>query len=211
MPKLVYFGLQGRAQAIRYLLGAKGVQFEDQHLQFAEWGPIKAANTYGEGVQLPVFINDDGKVFVQSMAILKMLAFEHGYMPETAEQEYEVEWLSSTAVDIIEKPERFVIMKDEPTAEDLEKCITLLRNFITKVDKQWSDGRAHAAGDKITHADFSTLAFITSHYENASGKHEAIRNATREMVEQCTNIARVMAPMRELCAAQIASVPAGSI
>ena len=29
MPKLLYFPVQARAQAIRYLLGAKGVVFED--------------------------------------------------------------------------------------------------------------------------------------------------------------------------------------
>ena len=29
MPKLLYFALQGRAQAIRYMLAAKGVDFED--------------------------------------------------------------------------------------------------------------------------------------------------------------------------------------
>ena len=117
MPKLVYFGLQGRAQAIRFLLGAKGVTFEDEKLTFETWGPIKAAGTYGEGAQLPVWVADDGKIFTQSVAILKMLAHEHGFSCETAMQTYEEEWFYATVVDIIEKPERFFLAKDDSTEE----------------------------------------------------------------------------------------------
>ena len=62
MPKLVYFNLQGRAQAIRYLLAYKGVEFEDVRMEFEEWGAAKAAGTYGEGAQLPVWVDDDGAI-----------------------------------------------------------------------------------------------------------------------------------------------------
>ena len=61
-------------------------------MTFEEWGAAKAAGTYGEGNQLPVWIMDDGKILNQSNAILKMLAHEHGYMPETPSQEFEAEW-----------------------------------------------------------------------------------------------------------------------
>ena len=49
MPKLIYFPVQGRAQAIRFMLAAKGVDFEDQRITGAEWGPMKEAGTYGAG------------------------------------------------------------------------------------------------------------------------------------------------------------------
>jgi glutathione S-transferase len=178
MPKLLYFPVQGRAQAIRFLLAAKGVAFEDQRLTGAEWGPIKAAATYGEGAQMPIYVADDGSIKVQSMAILKSLAFEHGYMPETALQVYELEWFYAVVVDIIEKPERMALIRDEPSEEEVQACIALLKKFIEKIDGQWADGRAHAAGDKITHADFAMLALVTSMYENPNGKHAAIREAT---------------------------------
>ena len=45
-PKLVYFDLQGRAQAIRYLLAYKGIEYEDIRLSFPEWGEAKMAGTY---------------------------------------------------------------------------------------------------------------------------------------------------------------------
>ena len=70
MPKLVYFGLQGRAQMIRYALVAQGVEYEDVHLTPEQWGELKAAETYGKGVQVPVWIDDQGKIRNQSIAIL---------------------------------------------------------------------------------------------------------------------------------------------
>ena len=61
MPKLVYFPLQGHAQAARYLLAHKGVEFEDVRLTMEEWGASKATGTYtAAGGSLPSFIEDDG-------------------------------------------------------------------------------------------------------------------------------------------------------
>jgi len=74
-----------------------------------------------------------------------------------------------------------------------------------------ADGRPHVAGDKITHADFTLLAFVTSHYENPNGKHAKIRDAGAAIMSECSNVVRVMAPMKELCAAQIANMEASSI
>ena len=45
------------------MLAVKGIEFEDQCITGAEWGPIKAAGTYGEGAQLPIYIDDNGKFF----------------------------------------------------------------------------------------------------------------------------------------------------
>ena len=101
MPKLIYFDVQGRAQAIRFLLQSKGVEFEDQRITREEWGAIKAAGTYGES-QTPIYVTDDGKYYAQSAAILKMLAKEHGYGSETPAQEYEQEWYYATVVDCLE-------------------------------------------------------------------------------------------------------------
>ena len=67
------------------------------------------------------------------------------------------------------------------------------------------------AGDKITHADFAMIASITSLYENPNGKHAAIREACAAIMANTPNLTRVMAPMRELCAASIAALPASSV
>ena len=158
MPKLLYFPVQGRAQAIRFMCDVKGVAFEDVRMSGVEWGPIKAAATHGEGVQMPIWVTDDGKSYGQSMAILKMMAFEHGYMPETAMQEYEAEWVYATMVDICEKPEIYALLKEDADEAAQQACIDILTKFYKRCDAQWNDGRAHIAGDKITHADFAMLA-----------------------------------------------------
>ena len=50
MPQIVYYDIQGRAQALRYVLAAAGVEFEDKRLTGEEWAAEKANNTYGEDV-----------------------------------------------------------------------------------------------------------------------------------------------------------------
>ena len=129
MPKLLYFPVQGRAQAIRYMLGSKGVEFEDKHVEGPEWGPMKAAGTYGEGAKLPVWVLDDGTYFTQSMAILKMLAMEHGYAPTTARAVYEVEWWQMQFSDMVDG-KILAIMKDDATEEERQNVITILGKWL---------------------------------------------------------------------------------
>lgn len=160
---------------------------------------------------MPIYVTDDGKYFTQSVAILRMLAVEHGYAPETAKQVYEVEWFQGTVVDIMESADRFALIKDDATEEMQGKCIAVLKKFIEKIDAQWADGRAHAAGEKITWVDFSMLAAVTSMYENPNGKHAAIKEATLGLLAAATNVQRVLAPMRELCAATIAATEPSSV
>ena len=89
MPKLVYFGLQGRAQMIRYAAAAGGIEFEDQHVTREQWMEAKTAGTYGAGNQLPVWIEDDGTIKNQSVAILQLVATKGGFTPKTADEAYD--------------------------------------------------------------------------------------------------------------------------
>ena len=114
MPKLIYFPVQGRAQMIRFLLDAKGIQFEDQHVTGPQWQEIKAAGTYGN-CQTPIYVRDDGTFMTQSNAIMKSLAMEHGYAPQNPQVMYEAEWFHGMIVDVIEQPARFGMLRDEPT------------------------------------------------------------------------------------------------
>ena len=105
MPKLSYFPLQGRAQAIRYLLGYKQVAFDDQHVSFEEWGAGKANGT-NPAAQLPVWTEDDGSIKTQSKAILLYLANKHGVVPANADEDYEMNWFYETQIDFTTgKPE----------------------------------------------------------------------------------------------------------
>jgi glutathione S-transferase len=121
MPKLVYFPLMGRAQAIRFLLTHKGVEFEDVKLTFEEWGPAKAAGTYTPvGGSLPSYIDDAGVKYNQGRAILDMLAIQHGVYPTTAAELYEFNWYFETLKDH-EKPELMPVIFAEGQPEELQQ------------------------------------------------------------------------------------------
>ena len=172
---------------------------------------MKEAATYGAGAQLPVYVLDDGTYFTQSMAILKMLAMEHGYFPTTPKCMYEVEWFQDTFIDTCEKPERFALMRDDADEAARQACIAIINKFLDKIEARFSDGRAHVGGDQITYADFCLLTNATAMWENANGKHADIKAATAAKMQACPNVQRVLAPMRELCAAQIANCIVSSL
>ena len=105
MPKLLYFNLQGRAQAIRYMLKHKGVEFEDERLTKEQWSALKEEGKYGgESAQLPIWEVDENTHMNQSMSILKYLAHEHNCMPTTAQEMYEAEWYLAYTADAMTKP-----------------------------------------------------------------------------------------------------------
>ena len=100
MPTLVYFNIQGKVQATRYLLEHKGVQYEDIRLTPEEWAVAKQAGTYTDpGAALPSFIEDDGTKRNQSAAILHLLCARHGVVPQSPEEQYEMRWYFETCTD----------------------------------------------------------------------------------------------------------------
>ena len=75
MPKLLYFGLHGRALKIRMLCKHANIAFSDENPEkngWKAWPELKAEFPTRGG--LPWWTADDGKVFTQSDAILKALA-----------------------------------------------------------------------------------------------------------------------------------------
>ena len=98
MPKLVYFNIQGRGQAIRFLLAHVGIEFEDYRITGEEWKEAKADNRYNS-TGLPVYIDDEGKAVNQQQCILQSLAMKHGLGAQSAEQTYEMFWFYETGKD----------------------------------------------------------------------------------------------------------------
>jgi len=67
-PKLYYFDLKGRAEAIRLALHMGGIEFEDVRLDRDQFNQMKTQGQFAFG-QLPV-LEVDGRKMSQSMAIL---------------------------------------------------------------------------------------------------------------------------------------------
>jgi Glutathione S-transferase, N-terminal domain len=45
--ELVYFGIPGRAENIRILLHAAGIDFTDTHIKFEDWMTMKPTTPFG--------------------------------------------------------------------------------------------------------------------------------------------------------------------
>ena len=104
MPKLLYFPLHGRALKIRMLCKHANIAISDENPgkgDWKEWADLK--QEFPDRGGLPWFINDDGKVFTQSDAILKTLALQAGYKCDDPWQQFESEWCFETANDYMKK------------------------------------------------------------------------------------------------------------
>lgn len=76
--KLYYFDFPGKTEAIRLLLTHAGVKFEDIRYTMESW---PANKDKFELKQLPA-LEDNGKTYNQSLAILQYLGKKYGYLPK---------------------------------------------------------------------------------------------------------------------------------
>ena len=76
--RLVYFGIPGRAEAIRLALAIGGVEFEDKRIPFPAWGKLKPTTPWG-GV--PVLELADGSQLAQARSILRFVGKSTGLYP----------------------------------------------------------------------------------------------------------------------------------
>ena len=117
-PKLTYFNLYARGEAIRMLLHHKKVDFEDEIINPADWSKLKRSGRFPQE-QLPVFETEDGTVLHQSAAIIRYLGMVYGYYPEDPEQAYWCDWSIDTVNDAMRKnPHSFLY--NEKSITDLE-------------------------------------------------------------------------------------------
>ncbi|KAK3256507.1 hypothetical protein CYMTET_34365 [Cymbomonas tetramitiformis] len=68
---LKYFGIPALGEPIRLVLHLGGLDWKDERMQFADWGPIKPTTKWG---QCPLLTTPDGKEMTQSKAILRYLS-----------------------------------------------------------------------------------------------------------------------------------------
>ena len=203
MPKLVYFDAQGRAQAIRYLLGYKGIEFEDIRLTFEEWPATKAAETWGAGNGLPVYQTDDGTNYNQGKAILFFLAEQHGLAPQSPKEAYENMWFYETLADHEPPEARAAIFQAGVDQAILDKSVENFIAYINKIEARWSDGRAHASGANVTAADFTMLYQFTGFISNTNLRNPSMCERMMEHYNTLTHVPRVVDNIKGLCQAQV--------
>lgn len=205
MPKLVYFNLQGRAQAARFLAAYKGIEYEDVRLTFEEWGAAKAAGTYGEGNQLPVWVEDDGKIRNQGKAIGCYLAVKNGLTPADAEEAYERSWYDETLIDFTKPEARAAVFQEGAPQEAIDLAYDNFVAHMTKLNNRWADGRAHVVGASVTDADFDYLARHIQITFNESGRNPSLGQRMREALPTFEHANRVFENAKALVPEAVAA------
>lgn len=75
--EVVYFDYHGRAEAIRILLHAAGVEFEDTRVKLDNWFALKPMTPLG---QLPL-LKIDGHEYCQTRSLTRYAAKKAGWYP----------------------------------------------------------------------------------------------------------------------------------
>mmetsp|Transcript_41760 Transcript_41760/g.116441 ORF Transcript_41760/g.116441 Transcript_41760/m.116441 type:complete len:245 (-) Transcript_41760:246-980(-) len=100
-PKLWYFKGRGKAEMIRFALGAAGAEWEDCFIRNREdMVRLLQAGKLLFG-QVPMLELPSGRCLVQTMAILRYVAEVHGLQGETPEERAEVGVLVEGASDLL--------------------------------------------------------------------------------------------------------------
>jgi prostaglandin-H2 D-isomerase / glutathione transferase len=159
--KLFYFDSAGRAEGIRLLLKHAKAEFEDVRFKGEEWPAFKESGKL-EYKQMPA-LEMDGKMYVQTHAIMALLGSKYGYYPTDPESQYKI-WNCIGGIDDFVK--KWLDMSFSSQTE--EKKAELKKAFFEKdfpfFAKIWADKLANNTnplcmiGDSLTIADFQFFA-----------------------------------------------------
>ncbi|XP_012264442.2 uncharacterized protein LOC105690872 [Athalia rosae] len=146
--KLTYFNFTGLGEPIRFLLNYGGVDFEDIRLEKDNFPAVKSQFPLQ---QLPV-LEIDGKVYCQSMAIIRLLAKKFNLFGSDPFETYEIDAALETITDVRMTLMFWLRTTDEAAKaaqenEILQKAAVYLR----KLDSGVKNG--HLAGGKLSAAD----------------------------------------------------------
>ncbi|KAG5453140.1 Glutathione S-transferase class-mu 28 kDa isozyme [Clonorchis sinensis] len=159
---LFYLNFRCRAEAIRMILHANGVSFEDVRFTMEEWAERKHEFPGGK---LPVFqVREEGsqetKTYTESLAISRALAKHYGMMGDSKEEYYPVERVIGQSADLHELFVRAFFAPPDQRKELLEKAMSEeVPRLLDLICNSLSDsGGKFVAGDKVTLGDIYLLA-----------------------------------------------------
>ena len=156
MSKLFYFDIYGRAESIRFLLAHAKVEYENVLINGEVLQKLKAEGKLEFG-QVPLFETEDGKLLVQSWAILRFLGRKYGYYPEDPETAWKIDSTIDAVEDYLNAYFKFNFeSNEEKKAIFKEAWLKLLPTWVAAIEKRiTSNGGKYVAGEKITIADFA--------------------------------------------------------
>ena len=206
MPTLVYFDLGARAEPMRMLLHHAKVQYEDKRVTGESWQEFKHSDKCPTG-QIPVYIDDEGRAFNQTVSILRYLGGQHGYIPDDLMARYYCDnAIDAVYGDLYSKEFNFRFFKDELAEEDIKDNVARFVKLHANLEKLLAaHGGKYMAGDSLSIADFVVFGLHTCSALNATAKVAAHRDALNESVAQFPLFSKYRAHMQEVFAEYIAT------
>lgn len=158
-PRLSYFDLRGRAEAIRLMLLVAKIDFDDHRVVDAHvWAELKPALPFGG---LPLY-RDGALEMSQSHAILRHLAREAGLLGRDTDTDAQLDATQEFPSEAQEDLWRFAWKRDYPDKMDRYAAENL--SFRLGALQQWlrRDGRTSDCfvGETPTHVDFVAFAYL---------------------------------------------------
>jgi prostaglandin-H2 D-isomerase / glutathione transferase len=152
--EVVYFGIPGRAENIRILLHAAGIDFTDTHVKFDDWKTLKPTTPLGT---LPI-LKVDGVEHVQSLALMRYAAKLAGFYPTDDHlAALRIDEVMDTCAELASKApksadkDEMKKLRQEYQATTMTQFASFLEGLVTK--NKEATGSSLMVGTSVTLAD----------------------------------------------------------
>ena len=157
MPyKLVYFGVRGRAQAFKYMCADNNIEFQEEVINFADWGKMKPNTLFG---QLPVLFDGSFEI-AQSNAILRHVARKHGLYGKDDTEKTLVDMINDQQEDIRLAYIKLIYQQYEAEKDNFVKSIPEKLAVFEKMLAKNHGGSGFFVGTKQTFVDYTIFDLL---------------------------------------------------
>jgi len=159
--KLIYFGVQARAELARMLFRYANVDFEDVRITRDDWATLKQDPKTKFG-QVPI-LEINGKPIAQSQAIVRYLAQKFGYLPTDPDAALPIDELYAFINSDISDKQFLGSLFQDPEAKEKYRSdyfgnqLPTRLGYIEKILESSTSG--YLVGDKLTLADLALIDF----------------------------------------------------
>ncbi|CAH1407834.1 unnamed protein product [Nezara viridula] len=158
--KLAYFDIRGLGEPIRLILSYMGKEFEDIRISQEEWPQLKKKTPFGK---VP-FLEIDGKVIHQTIAILRYLAPQAGLAGKNAEENLEIDMVVGAYGDLVADISRYWRTESPNEKEKLRETIIneTIPLYMSKFENILKKNGGYLANGKLSWAELYVVGHNSS-------------------------------------------------
>ncbi|CAH1407838.1 unnamed protein product [Nezara viridula] len=158
--KLTYFNVKGLGEPIRFIFAYMGKEFQDNRISHEEWPQFKEKTPFGK---MP-FLEIDGKVYYQSVPILRYLAPQAGLAGKNAEEDLEIDMIAGAYGDLISEVTRYRRMENLIEKEKLRETFIneTVPFYMSKFETILKKNGGYLANGKLSWADLYVVGHSSS-------------------------------------------------